>query len=65
MKTTMKPTLTLLTALLLAPLAALHAAETPSERDARMAWWREARFGMFIHWGAYAQIGRRVGRQTH
>ncbi len=53
----MKPHLTLLVALLLAPLAALHAAETSSERDARMAWWREARFGMFIHWGAYAQMG--------
>lgn len=24
------------------------------ERDRRMAWWREARFGMFIHWGLYA-----------
>lgn len=23
-------------------------------RDARMAWWRAARFGMFIHWGDYA-----------
>src|SRR3954452_17036112 len=23
-------------------------------RDARMQWWREARFGMFIHWGLYA-----------
>jgi alpha-L-fucosidase len=28
--------------------------ETPAERDARMAWWREAKFGMFIHWGVYA-----------
>jgi alpha-L-fucosidase len=28
--------------------------ETKSERDARMAWWREARFGMFIHWGLYS-----------
>src|ERR1044071_4854239 len=28
--------------------------ETQAQRDARMAWWREARFGMFIHWGAYA-----------
>lgn len=28
--------------------------ETPAQRDARMAWWREARFGMFIHWGIYA-----------
>jgi len=23
-------------------------------KDARMAWWRNARFGMFIHWGLYA-----------
>ncbi|MDB5327039.1 MAG: hypothetical protein JWM57_2608 [Phycisphaerales bacterium] len=28
--------------------------ETPAQRDARMAWWREARFGMFIHWGVYS-----------
>ena len=25
--------------------------ETKAERDNRMRWWREARFGMFIHWG--------------
>lgn len=24
----------------------------------RMRWWREARFGMFIHWGLYSQWGR-------
>ena len=24
-------------------------AETKEQRDARMKWWREARFGMFIH----------------
>ena len=28
--------------------------ETPEQRDARMKWWRDARFGMFIHWGTYA-----------
>ena len=28
--------------------------ETPQQRDARMQWWKEARFGMFIHWGLYA-----------
>jgi alpha-L-fucosidase len=28
--------------------------ETKEQRDARMAWWRDARFGMFIHWGVYA-----------
>jgi alpha-L-fucosidase len=31
-----------------------YAAETKAERDARMQWWREARFGMFIHWGVYS-----------
>lgn len=34
--------------------AVVTTAETPAERDARMRWWREARFGMFIHWGLYA-----------
>jgi alpha-L-fucosidase len=28
--------------------------ETPEQHEARMAWWREARFGMFIHWGLYS-----------
>jgi alpha-L-fucosidase len=28
--------------------------ETREERDRRLAWWREARFGMFIHWGIYS-----------
>ncbi|WP_372808795.1 alpha-L-fucosidase [Pontiella sp.] len=28
--------------------------ESSQERDARMAWWREARFGMFVHWGLYS-----------
>jgi len=40
--------------------------ETPAQRDKRMKWWREARFGMFIHWGLYAVPagtwkGKRVG----
>ena len=34
--------------------AAKPAVETPAQRAARMKWWREARFGMFIHWGIYA-----------
>ncbi len=28
--------------------------ETRKEHDARMAWFREAKFGMFIHWGVYS-----------
>jgi alpha-L-fucosidase len=36
------------------PLPAAQTSETKEHRDARMAWWREARFGMFIHWGLYS-----------
>ncbi|MEI6175507.1 MAG: alpha-L-fucosidase [Verrucomicrobiota bacterium] len=32
------------------------ATETKEARDARMAWWREARFGMFVHWGLYSGL---------
>lgn len=28
--------------------------DTVQNEDSRMDWWREARFGMFIHWGLYA-----------
>lgn len=28
--------------------------ESKQDFDQRAAWWREARFGMFIHWGLYA-----------
>ena len=37
--------------------AALAEKENPEARDARMAWWREARFGMFVHWGLYSGLG--------
>ena len=36
------------------PIPSIQDKETPAQRDARMAWWREARFGMFIHWGLYS-----------
>ncbi len=40
--------------------------ETAAQRDARMRWWREARFGMFVHWGLYSGLagtweGKAVG----
>jgi len=28
--------------------------ETKQEKDQRMEWWRDATFGMFIHWGVYS-----------
>ena len=37
-----------------------------SADDARMAWWREARFGLFIHWGLYAiPAGEWSGETNH
>ena len=32
--------------------------ETEQEKTERLQWWTEARFGMFIHWGLYAQAAR-------
>ena len=32
--------------------------QTAATRAERMRWWHQARFGMFIHWGLYAQLGR-------
>ena len=43
---------TLLSVLFSFSLSILHAQE--DLKDKRMEWWREARFGMFIHWGVYA-----------
>jgi alpha-L-fucosidase len=35
-------------------LSAAEQTETKSQHDSRMAWWRDAKFGMFIHWGVYS-----------
>jgi alpha-L-fucosidase len=34
--------------------AQAYTVESEADRDARLQWWREARFGMFIHWGVYS-----------
>jgi len=62
---TMKTTITLVIAAVLAGTFNIHAqpAETKEQRDARMGWWRGARFGMFIHWGPSAVLaGIRNGK---
>ncbi|MDR2505173.1 MAG: alpha-L-fucosidase, partial [Oscillospiraceae bacterium] len=33
-------------------------ARTAASRDRRMKWWREARFGMFVHYGLYSVLQR-------
>ncbi len=37
--------------------------ESPAQRDARMRWWREAKFGLFLHWGVYAVPAGKYGEQ--
>lgn len=51
---------TFLSVLLLVSPTLAFAKETPeptNQRDQRMSWWREARFGMFVHWGLYSGLG--------
>ncbi len=37
-----------------------------NDKDTRMEWWREARFGLFIHWGLYAiPAGEWKGETNH
>jgi alpha-L-fucosidase len=38
--------------------SAAAASAGDATREARMKWWHEARFGMFIHWGLYSTLGR-------
>ncbi len=35
-------------------------AETVAQHDARLSWWREARFGLFIHWGPVSLTGQEI-----
>src|SRR5436853_518170 len=48
-----------------AATAKAPAEESAAAKDKRMAWFRDARFGMFIHWGLYSQAaGQWNGRQS-
>ena len=45
----------------LQPIAAAPSGQTAvpaPDHDRRIQWWREAKFGMFIHWGLYSILGR-------
>lgn len=45
-------------AALFAACAACQPSQPPLSPEARLEWFKEAKFGMFIHWGAYSVIGR-------
>lgn len=38
--------------------------QVSNQNDSKMAWWREAKFGMFIHWGLYAVPAGKWGEKT-
>src|ERR1035438_6542459 len=47
------------------PVPAIQDTEAPEQKNARMQWFREARFGMFIHWGLYSILaGRWDGKEV-
>ena len=52
--------LRLLLAGLLSVTALAQPHETPAQREARLAWWREGRFGLFIHWGPVSLTGQEI-----
>ncbi len=50
----------LLAILFVSSFARAQWAEMVSDKDAaaRIAWWRDAKFGLFVHWGVYSIPGR-------
>jgi len=38
--------------------------QVSNQNDIKMAWWREAKFGMFIHWGLYSVPAGKWGEKT-
>ncbi len=62
----MKKTLTTILIFLLIIIYGCVNESIENNADDRMAWWREARFGMFIHWGLYAvPAGEWEGTTNH
>jgi alpha-L-fucosidase len=51
----------LIAAALLARLAAGATGQTADGAGPDVAWWREARFGMFVHWGPVSLKGTEIG----
>jgi alpha-L-fucosidase len=46
--------------LALCAVAVAAQAQTSFQPDVRLAWWRNARFGMFIHWGPVSLTGQEI-----
>jgi alpha-L-fucosidase len=61
MKTGIGWAITLTAVVLMLASGSGAAQESPEQREARMAWWRAARFGLFIHWGPVSLKGAEIG----
>ncbi len=46
--------------LVICVVATVVQAETAAQHAVRLAWWREVRFGMFIHWGPVSLTGQEI-----
>src|SRR5215831_5476602 len=46
------------TVLTVAIAGTLSMQDVPPERLAAREWFRDAKFGMFVHWGVYSQLGQ-------
>lgn len=53
----MKKVLSIVLLLLLTVNVFAQPQQKKLSHDEKMAWWREAKFGMFIHWGPYCLYG--------
>ena len=61
-----KSLLVLITHIIFIAAAFSQTNETKTDKDKRMQWWRDARFGMFIHWGLYSvPAGEWKGATNH
>src|ERR1700720_4716330 len=59
-KMKIKQRLAKLILLLLCTSATAVQVETAAQHDPRLAWWRTARLGMFIHWGPVSLTGQEI-----
>jgi len=46
------------------PIAVNYLEESEEDFNKRMNWWRDAQFGMFIHWGPYSVAGGEYKGET-
>jgi alpha-L-fucosidase len=60
----MKKIALMLLALVLVLFQSTMNAQSKTSNDAKMQWWKDAKYGMFIHWGLYAVPSGKWGERT-